>query len=221
MQLKGLSTKVSQRACNQENKEQTSAPRFLTASAPAMMDALDIARCGFLRFLCLVLLSAPNDIRGLRESRTRKANTLAYAVPVEGQVHSSGSDRCTDPMPADVDLNTGKNLECSSKANRHSFLHARRAAGRALACDRKECRRVGRLPVPRPSPPALTYFGVRTVEGCRGCLIFAAFLLTTISFITVTTPASPRMRVSAAWESFSDGTSPVSMMSPLLLVAWI
>src|SRR5215204_7599148 len=50
---------------------------------------------------------------------------------------------------------------------------------------------------------------------------FAASLLTTISFITVTTPASPRMRVSAACESFSDGTSPVSVMMPLLLVASI
>jgi len=133
MQLKSVSAKVNQHTCNQENQEQTSAPGYLTASAPAMMDALDIARCGFLRFLFFVMLSAPNDIRALRESRTWETNALAYAVSVEGQVYPSGSDRGTDPMLADVDLNTGKDLECFSKANRHSFLHARRAAGRALS----------------------------------------------------------------------------------------
>jgi hypothetical protein len=104
MQFEGVGAKVSQRACDQEYEEQTSAPGYLTASAPAMMEALDIARRSF---LCVVALSAPNDIGGLRESRTRKANTLAYAVPVEGQMHPSWSDRYTDPMPADVDLNTG------------------------------------------------------------------------------------------------------------------
>jgi len=123
MQLEGVGAKVSQHAYNQQNKEQTSAPGYFAASASAMMDALDMARRGFLRFLCLVLVSAPNDIGGLRESRTWQANTLAYAIPVEGQMHPSRPDRCTDPMLADVDLNTGKNLVCSSKANRHSFSY--------------------------------------------------------------------------------------------------